>query len=367
MYSSTTLLLLLSLLLFVGISLQSCPVVRCKELNVLETEQEEDSLELEILSHQINTIDCNDKLVCKLDCRTILNVMNKKKVNCQQTNDEIFLDLTEVAQKENGKKVYDMVCVSKAGNSRWGKERENSGFSTASETLHELVESITGVSTTLYVQQNFREISKKIPGVFLSQKFSDIRSKIRSKKTADEIFSLYKNFNKNYVIFATEKDKDMGTKALLPLADYADSLRGIIKLCYEKIENSDKKELLTKIKQTVEEYYENWLKESQKKQKFEFSFYQNLKSNGRQQFKKFASTFNELFTKKLVDIIESHKKIERTFCYCSSFSKFIDSQQNVSKNSVIHQTYVELKKKLKVLQHFQETMEELCLEHYCNL
>jgi hypothetical protein len=101
-----------------------------------------------------------------------------------------------------------------------------------------------------------------------------------------------------------------------------------------------------------------------KKTKFEFSFYQNLKNNGRQQFKKLAVRFNDLFAKKLVGVIESNQKIERTFCYCSSFSKFIADQKRFAKRSLIHQTFVGLKKKLKML---HETMEELCLEHYCNL
>jgi hypothetical protein len=361
--NSSVCLLLLSFLLIVKLSSQSFPVVRCKELNVLETELE-GTLELEILSHQINTVDCADKLVCKLDCRKIVNIMNKRKVKCQQTTGEIFIDLSETSQKEKGKKVYDMVCVSKTGNLKWGRGRENSGFSTASQTLHEFVESITGVSTALYVQKNFAIITKRIPGVFLSEKFGDIRSKINSKKTMYKVFSLYKNFNQNYVTFATKKDKDMGTNALLPLADYADSLRGIIKLCFEKIQNSNKTEMLAKIKQTIDEYYKTWLKESQKKQKFEFSYYQNLKHNGREQFIKFAVRFNDLFAKKLVDVIESGQKIERTFCYCSSFSKFIADQKRVARTSLIHQTFVGLKKKLTML---HETMEELCLEHYCNL
>jgi hypothetical protein len=351
-------------LLLIQFTLQSIPVVRCKDSNVLDTNDSENTLELEILAHIITTVDCSDLLVCKLDCYRILNTKRTKKIKCKQRNKEIFVNLTTFVDKKNGKNVYDMVCVSKDGNLRWGRNRENSGFTVASQTLHKFVESLTGVSTALFVQKNFILFSKRFPGVFLSEKFDDIRSKIKKRKNLFKIFNLYKNFNENYVKFASKVDKDIGSMVLLPLVDYTDSLRGIMKLCFEKIKNRSKEEVSQKIKKIVDKYFADWLMESEKKQLFQFSFYSKLKEPGRVKFKKFAKEFNSLFAKKVVDVIESDQKLERSFCYCSSFSKFIAKQKNFAKSSTIHQTYVHVKKKLNDL---QSSMENICLQNYCKL
>jgi hypothetical protein len=309
---------------------QSPPIVRCLEANALEFTAPEEILESEILDTTFDHVDCGERLVCKLDCEKILP---RAPEGCSKKTKNFYLDLTKLVNEKKGKSLYDKVCYSKRGLKKLDKNYENVIYSIGSQLYRKFVEKETGISRLQYLKNKYPLVYNTFPEI-MTNYVDEETFKNSPKNVRESVINLYKNLNMDYASYASDKVKKTYKKGIIlrALSEYVDSFRGVIKLCDQKLSDLPESQIESTVTSKVYQNLQKWIKETKKEGAWGFYIYDNLKIKQREEFKRMAAVLNGEFIDIVVKDYNDHIKVNRSYCFCSSFRSFQSSALNKHKN-----------------------------------